>query len=141
MRKLAILIALVLAALALAACSSTPQLEASALFPPQVGGFTRMSGPGIDADTGVDVATYEAAEGTVVLHVKQVPEGQASAALGELPPAATDIVVDPALGQRQGMFFNFAGEFHAAWSNGDWVFVTSATTDLARRSFLASYSY
>lgn len=134
-------VAIILLALTLAACTSTPQLDTSALFPAQVGGFTRVSGPGIDADTGVDVATYEAAEGSVVLHVKQMPEGQASAALGELPPSATDIAVDPALGQRQGVFFSFAGESHAAWSNGDWVFVISATTDLARRSFLASYSY
>lgn len=135
---LLILTALMLLA---AGCAPAPELDSAALFPAQVGNFTRSSGPGIEAGTGVDVAIYEAAEGAVTLRIEQVPEGQAEVALSELPATATDIGPDAALGQRGGVFFTFGGESHAAWTNGDWVFVLSASTDLARRSFLASYSY
>jgi|GEM_PF-821147 len=120
---------------------AAPELDLNALFPAEVGNFTRTAGPGIDEETGVDVAVYEAAEGTVTLRVRQVATEQVERALATLPPSATDVGPDPGLGQRDGVFFTFASQFHAAWANGDWVFVLSADTDLARRAFLASYSY
>lgn len=141
-RPSAVLILLIacLPLLAAAGCAA-PQLDLTALFPADVGGFTRTAGPGIDEEAGVDVAVYEAPEGVVTLRVRQVAEEQVERALAELPPNAADAGPDPALGERQGVFFTFAGQFHAAWANGDWVFVLSADTDLARRAFLASYSY
>lgn len=125
----------------LAAGCAPPALDTSALFPEQVGEFARTSGPGVEAETGVDVAVYEAPEGVVRLRVRQVAEEEIAPALAGLPPAATDVGPDEALGQRQGTFFSFGGEYHAAWANGDWVFVLSASSDYSRRAFLASYSY
>lgn len=125
----------------LAAACAPPALDTSALFPEQVGPFARTSGPGVEAETGVDLAVYEAPEGAVRLRVRQVPQEQVGPALAGLPPGATEVGPDEALGQRQGTFFSFGGEYHVAWANGDWIFVLSAPTDYLRRAFLASYSY
>lgn len=133
---------LLLLAIAAAGCAAAPpELPADALFPATVGEFTRVTGPGVDPESGLDVAVYESPAATLTLYVKQMPEGQAEAALSGLPPDATEVGPDPALGQRQGVFFSFGGEYHAAWGNGDWVFVLSAETDYGRRAFLASYTY
>ncbi|HQA66847.1 MAG TPA: hypothetical protein PK801_00875 [Aggregatilineales bacterium] len=142
MRRSPILLILLAACLpVLVTGCAVPELDLNVLFPAEVGSFTRTAGPGIDEETGVDVAVYEAAEGTVTLRVRQVATEQVERALATLPPSATDVGPDPGLGQRDGVFFTFASQFHAAWANGDWVFVLSADTDLARRAFLASYSY
>jgi hypothetical protein len=111
------------------------------LFPPQVGEFLRTSGPAADPATEVDQATYVATSGAVILYVKRVGAENVEAALSELPPMATNIGYDSALGQRNGVFFTFAEEYHAAWGNGDWVFVLSAPSEQVRAAFLSGYSY
>jgi hypothetical protein len=111
------------------------------LFPPQVGEFLRTSGPATDPATEVDQATYVATSGIVLLHIKRVGADNVEVALSELPPMATNIGYDAALGQRNGVFFTFAEEYHAAWGNGDWVFVLSAPSEVIRAAFLSSYGY
>jgi hypothetical protein len=116
---------LMLSALLLIGCVVEEDVPTDSLFPPQVGAFLRTSGPGPDAETGVDKATY----------------GGTNDALGELPPNATSVGYDPALGQRSGVFFSFGDEYHAAWGNGDWVFVLSAPSEIDRLTFLNAYGY
>jgi hypothetical protein len=128
-----------LAALLLAAC--VPRFSIEDLFAGQVGSYLRMSGPAIEAETGVHVGVYAGPEGSVTLRVRQVGEDRVRDALAVLPPLAADVVSDPALGVREGTFFTYGGEYHAAWGNGDWVFVLSASTDAARRAFLAAYGF
>ncbi len=83
------------------------------LLPPEVSGYVRTSGPFVEAETGVDVATYQGPEGAVTLRVKKVGAEQVATALTGLPPLATDVSPDPGLGQRQGVFFTFANELPA----------------------------
>jgi hypothetical protein len=131
-----------LAAILLTACDNKePTIPMDDLFPAQAGEFLRTSGPGPDPVTGVDQAVYEGASGIVILRIKQVGADNVDHALSELPPTATDIGYDAALGQRSGVFFLFNEEYHAAWGNGDWVFVLSASTETARISFLSTYGY
>jgi hypothetical protein len=124
-----------------AACASgAGQLDA--IFPGQVGDYLRTSGPyphaGIE---GVTTATYEGPAGEVRLNVRNVGQDQVERALGEVPIAATDVGFNEALGLRDGVFFTYASEYHAAWGNGDWVLVLSATSEAARIAFLASYGF
>jgi hypothetical protein len=130
-----------LAAILLAACTPEPTVPADDLFPAKVGEFLRTSGPGPDPVTGVDQAVYEGGSGIVILRIKQVGADNVEQALSELPPTATKVGYDSALGQRSGVFFLFSEEYHAAWGNGDWVFVISASTETSRVSFLSSYGY
>lgn len=140
LRSSMIFTVLALLAALLSGCLSAG-VDRETLLPPKVGSYMRTSGPVVEAETGVDVATYQGPEGAVTLRVKEVGAEQVATALTGLPPLATDVSPDPGLGQRQGVFFTFADEFHAAWGNGDWVFVLSASTDAARRAFLGVYGY
>lgn len=126
--------------LALVGCA-TAGVPLDDLFPPQVGEFLRTGGPSPDPATSVDWAIYQGPEGAVTLRIKRVGRSQIEHALSELPPMATGVGYDPALGQREGVFFTFASEYHAAWGNGDWVFILSASTEAARAAFLASYGF
>lgn len=120
----------------------TTEVPLDELFPPNVGSYLRVYGPAPDQETGVDMATYQGTDGEMItLRIKWVGVQQVPYALGELPSTATEVGYDLALGQREGTFFTFASEYHAAWGNGDWVFVLSATSQAARVDFLASYGY
>jgi len=137
-RKIA---AALLAALVLAACLES-DVPVEVLFPGQVGEYLRTSGPSPHASVpGVELAVYQGPSGTVTLQARRVDAGQAQAALNTLPPLATNVGYDPALGQREGVFFTFGEEYHAAWANGDWVFVLSASTEAGRAAFLSAYGY
>ncbi len=125
----------------LAGCEAEQQIPLDQLFPLQVGQYLRTQGPLPDPATGIDQAIYQGPEGTILLRVKHVGKDQVAHALSQLPPAATDVRVDPALGQRQGTFFTFGGQYHAAWGNGDWVFILSAPTESARVVFLAGFGF
>jgi hypothetical protein len=127
--------------LMMAGCGAEQNAPIEELFPPEVGEFLRTSGPGLDPVTAVDQAIYEGASGVVILRIKQVGEENVQAALAEFPPTATNVGYDAALGQRNGQFFLFNEEFHAAWGNGDWVFVLSSNTEAARLVFLSAYGY
>jgi hypothetical protein len=128
-------------AFGLASCVQT-ELPLSDLFPPSVGEYLRTDGPSQDtANPDVQVALYQGPAGSVLLRLKQVGQAQIQHALSELPPLATEVGYDAALGQRDGVFFTFGNEYHAAWGNGDWVFVLSASSAEARAGFLASYGY
>lgn len=116
-------------------------IDPGLLFPPEVGGFLRTSGPAREAETGVDVALYQGPEGAVTLRARRVGAENVEAALSGLPPLAAEVGPDPGLGQRSGVFFSLGEEAHAAWGNRDWVFVLSASTDAARRAFLGAYGY
>jgi hypothetical protein len=129
-----------LATVMLAGCASG-RISQEDLFPPSVGDFLRVDGPAVEATTEVDFASYQGPPGAVTLRIRQVGAGQVDEALAGLPPLATEVGHDPALGVREGVFFTYSGEYHAAWGNGDWVFVVSSTTDTARRAFLASYGF
>lgn len=111
------------------------------LFPPEVGDYLRTSGPAPDPATGVDQAIYQGPGGIVRLSVNRVGADQVDYALSELPPMAINVGYDEALGPRDGVFFTFAQEYHAAWGNGDWVFIISATSEGARGTFLAFYGF
>ena len=124
----------------LVGCAPVEEVPAE-LFPAQVGQFLRISGPNVEEGTEVDIAVYQGPDGTTTLRINWVGEENVAQALSELPPTATDIAIDPALGQRQGVFFNYAGEYHAAWGNGDWVFVISSTSEASRSGFLAGYGF
>jgi hypothetical protein len=126
--------------LLLAGCAP-PAFDTAQLLPAGVGDFARTEGPAYDAESGVDFASYSGAQGGVTLRVRQVDPDEVETALAGLPAGATEIGDDPALGERQGVFFAFSDEYHAAWANGDWVFILSATSDEARRAFLASYGF
>jgi hypothetical protein len=118
-----------------------PDVPVEELFPPSVGDFLRISGPTPAPDTGVDEAIYQGPTGTVVLRVRWVGRDQVEHALSQLPPSATDVGYDSALGPRSGTFFTFGNEYHAAWGNGDWVFVLSASSEAVRAAFLAFYGF
>lgn len=116
-----------------------PDLEER--FPAQVGPYLRTSGPAPDLESGVDTATYQGPDGVIVLRVTRVGRGAIGPALAELPPGATSIGHSPALGVREGVTFAFAGNYHAAWGNVDWLFVVDAPNEDALATFLASYGY
>ncbi len=129
-----------LALLCAAACGEMePDVEA--LFPPQVGELLRISGPLPDPETGVDVATYQGAQGTVTLQATRIGRDAIDDALAELPPGASGIGHDPALGMRSGVTFTYAGGAHAAWGNGDWLFLVDAPDNETLAVFLAAYGY
>jgi hypothetical protein len=132
---------MILATLLLSGCVVEDDVPTDSLFPPQVGAFLRTSGPGPDPETGVDKATYGGTGGEIRLSIKRVGADQIQHALGELPSTATSVGYDPALGQRSGVFFTFGDEYHAAWGNGDWVFVLSAPSEADRLTFLNAYGY
>lgn len=111
------------------------------LFPPTVSDFLRTSGPLLEANANVQMATYQTADNYIFLRVRQVGRENVEHALSVLPPNATIIGPDPALGQRGGTLFNFGNEYHAAWGNGDWVFILSASSEAARTNFLAAYGF
>jgi hypothetical protein len=111
------------------------------LFPPNVSDFLRTSGPMLEPNANVQMATYQTADSYVLLRVRQVGRENVEHALSVLPPNATILGPDPALGQRDGMLFNFGNEYHAAWGNGDWVFILSASSEVARMSFLVTYGF
>lgn len=125
----------------LVGCAET-ELPSNDLFPPSVGDYLRTDGPSPDtANPDIQVAVYQGPAGSVLLRIKQVGRDQVEHALSVLPPLATEVGYDPALGQRDGVFFSFGNEYHAAWGNGDWVFVLSASSAEARASFLVFYGY
>lgn len=126
---------------AVSGCASG-NVPLNAIFPGQVGDYLRTSGPSPHAEIeGVTTATYEGPAGEVRLNVKDVGQDKVGLALSEVPLAATDVGYNEALGQRDGVFFTFASQYHAAWGNGDWVLVLSATSEAARIAFLASYGF
>src|SRR5574341_83775 len=127
-------------ALAMSGCVEE-RLPLEQLFPASVGAYLRTEGPGYDAETGANFAYYEGPEGRVFLRTRQVGAGQVEHALGQLPLGAANVAADPALGVRDGTFFEFGGEYHAAGGNGDWVFVISASSPQARAAFLALYGF
>jgi hypothetical protein len=140
MRRLIALVG-VLAAYLLSGCMVEEEAPIDELFPADVGEFGRISGPTLDLDTSVDISIYQGPIGVITLSVKRVGAEQVDHALNELPPLATNVAYDPALGQRDGIFFTFGEEYHAAWGNGDWVFVLSAQTEAERAAFLSAYGY
>ena len=87
------------------------------------------------------MSTYQGPAGETTLQIRLIGEENIEYALSELPQTATEVGYDDALGPRNGLFFNFADEFHAAWGNGDWIFILSASSADARRAFLASYGF
>ncbi|MBN1311051.1 MAG: hypothetical protein JXB30_06490 [Anaerolineae bacterium] len=111
------------------------------LFPPNTGEFLRTSGPVFEPGNSLQVATYQTADDYVLLRLRQVGRENIEHALSVLPQNATIIGQDPALGQRDGTLFNYGSEYHAAWGNGDWVFILSASSETARVSFLAAYGF
>lgn len=111
------------------------------LFPPNVGEFLRTSGPVFEPGNNLQVATYQTASDYIVLRLRQVGRENVEYALSVLPQDATIIGYDPSLGQREGTLFNCGSEYHAAWGNGDWVFILSASSEAARVSFLAAYGF
>ncbi len=128
--------------LLLTACAPSANVPLDDLFPAEVGAFLRTDGPYQDTQIdGMDVSIYQGPEGIVVLKVGKVGEPNVPSAVSILPGTATNISDDPALGPRSGAFFEFAGEYHAAWGNGDWVFVLSATSPQARLAFLGGYGF
>ena len=143
MRSFRMHLVLIVAAvcLLLTACVVDDDTSTAQLFPPQVGDFLRTSGPDPDPTTGVDQAMYGANDGSILLRIRRVGADQIEHALSELPTNASDVGYDPALGQRDGVFFTFGEEYHAAWGNGDWVFVLSAPSTADRTIFLNAYGY
>lgn len=139
MRPIRPLLIAALAAAWLAACQPA-QIDTAELFPEAVRDYVRTSGPLLDGESGAEIGTYAGEDGEVTLRAKYVGAEYVSAAVSDLPPGA-EPVQDPALGPRTGAFFVFADEYHAAWGNGDWVFVLTATSDAARRAFLAGYEF
>jgi hypothetical protein len=119
----------------------TQAISSDDLYPPSVGTFLRTEGPNLDTTTGMDRATFGGNTGVVILQTKRIGEANMEQAIGKLPLGAIDAGPDPALGQRTGVFFSFDGKYHAAWGNGDWLFIISADTPEARNAFLAGYSY
>lgn len=111
------------------------------LFPPNVSDYLRTSGPLLDPNANVQMATYQTADNYILLRIRQVGRENVEHALSVLPPNATILGPDPSLGQRDGTLFNFGNEYHAAWGNGDWVFILSASSEAARMSFLAAYGF
>ncbi|NDJ55110.1 MAG: hypothetical protein GYB68_18725 [Chloroflexi bacterium] len=138
MRRVSVLLPLIV--LLLLACGPA-NVPVDEIFPPQTGEFSRTSGPFYDPETEVDLATYEGPSGSVILHSARVGPEEAAYAVTQLPQAALNEGYDPGLGQREGVFFSYAGEFHAAWHNGDWVFVIFASSPEARVNFLSGYGY
>jgi len=129
----------ILIVLLLAACA--PTFSPDQLFPSTVGDFLRVSGPAPDPDTGVDTAIYQGPPGTVMLRAREVGSDEVETALSQPPFGATSVGLDPGLGTREGIFFDYGGQFHAAWGNGDWVFIITADSDAARRNFLNGYGF
>jgi hypothetical protein len=124
-----------------AACASGA-VPLDAIFPGQVGDYLRTNGPYPLAEIpDVTTAIYTGPAGEVRLNVKDVGKDQVAQALDEVPFAATQVGYDEALGQRDGVFFTYGSEYHAAWGNGDWVLVLSASSEAARIAFLASYGF
>lgn len=111
------------------------------LFPPNVNDFLRTSGPLLEPNANVQMATYQTADSYILLRIRQVGRENVEHALSVLPPNATVLGPDPSLGQRDGMLFNFGNEYHAAWGNGDWVFILSASSEAARAGFLVAYGF
>jgi hypothetical protein len=127
-------------ALVLAGCASQ-QIPLDDLFPARVGDYLRVDGPNHDSERELDQGTYEGPDGLVMLRVKYVGKDQIDRSLAGVPLAATNVGYDPALGQRKGTFFNYDNQYHAAWGNGEWVFIVSAPTETARVTFLAGYGF
>jgi hypothetical protein len=136
----AIALYVLVAGVLLAGCSDQ-QAPLDDLFPPHVGDYLRIDGPNRDTARGLDQATYQGPDGSVLLRVKFVGKDQVQRALDSLPLSATNVGFDPALGQRKGQFFTYDNQFHASWGNGDWVFIISAPTESARVAFLAGYGF
>jgi len=136
-RKIPYLIGLIVL---LSGCGGSP-VSQDDLFPYQVGDYLRTGGPAVEAASGADVATYRGPDGSVTLRIRLVGADRVAEALNGLPLGATEVGYDASLGVRQGTFFVYGGEYHAAWGNEDWVFVLSATSDLSRRAFLAGYGF
>ena len=135
------LIALALAAALLLGGCSGQAVPLDELFPARIGDYLRTDGPNHDPAHDVDSATYQGLDGAVLLRVKFVGKDQITRALDGMPLSATNVNPDPALGQRKGQFFDYGGQYHAAWGNGDWVFVVSAPTQASRIAFLAGYGF
>ena len=125
----------------LAGCTIDERPSLDQMLPPQVGQYVRITGPALDLDTGIDYAEYQGPEGSVTIRIKLVGKDQVAHALSQLPPNVTDARVDPALGARAGSFFTFAGEYHAVWGSGDWVFILSTPVDSARAAFISNYGF
>ncbi|MGF1504284.1 MAG: hypothetical protein GYB64_15295 [Chloroflexi bacterium] len=124
-----------------AACTGQQTISTEQLFPTTVGSFLRTGGPYTEPETGVESATYAGPEGTAMLQVRFVGEENVDYALNNLPALATNVEPDEALGERKGVFFTYGVTEHAAWGNGDWVFVLTASSDAARRIFIAGYGF
>ncbi len=139
--KLKSLALIILASSLILSACGTPQADPDQLFPAIVGGFSRASEPIADPNTDVQMATYTGPSGSVLLRARWVGEENTAAALAGLPAGAIDPGYDEALGVRDGVFFALGNEVHAAWANGDWVFILSTTEPAARREFLAAYSF
>lgn len=125
----------------LAACAETTDIPVEQVFPGTVGTFLRTAGPFTDAETGTEVATYAGPQGEVTLNVRYVGAENVAYALSELPVGAANVAASPELGPRDGLTFTYAEAYHAAWGNGDWVFVLNAPTPEARQAFLAGYGF
>jgi len=125
--------------LLLAACA--PTFSPDQLFPPQVGDFLRVSGPAPDPESGVDAAIYQGPAGSVTLRAREVGAENIETALSQPPAGSQNVGPDPGLGVREGIFFDYGGEYHAAWGNRDWVFIMTADSDAARRNFLNGYGF
>jgi hypothetical protein len=140
-RKIAFFILLGLSLMAALSGCVESEVPLEQLFPPNVGDYLRTGGPVLEPENNLQVATYQTADSYVVLRIRQVGRENVEHALSVLPQNATIVGYDPALGQRDGTLFNFANEYHAAWGNGDWIFILSAPTEIARVSFLAAYGF
>lgn len=141
MKKLVFVMTISLLTL-LSACAPSAEVPLDDLYPAEIGLFLRTDGPYQDTQVeGMDVAIYQGPDGVVVLKAGKIGEPNVPSAVSVMPGTATNISDDPALGPRAGAFFEFAGEYHAAWGNGDWVFVLSATSAQARSAFLGGYGF
>lgn len=141
MKKFTLLLFNGLTALLIAGCA--PQtIPLEQLFPPTVGSFLRVTGPFTDPTLpDVDIAIYQGPSGDIKLQIRQIGEENIDHALSELPSGSSETGYDPILGPRGGLFFTYNNEYHAAWGNGDWIFVVSGGSPEARSNFLAAYGF
>ena len=140
-RKLALCVFCGLCLLAILTGCVEMDVPLEQLFPPNAGEYLRTSGPMFEPTNSLQIATYQTADDYVLLRLRQVGRENIEHSLSVLPQSAVIIGYDPSLGQRDGTLFNFGNEYHAAWGNGDWLFILSASSEQARISFLAAYGF
>lgn len=131
---------LLLALIVLAGCA--PRFDPGPLFPERAGDYVRVDGPNADRSGRLFGGAYRAPDGgSVTLLARHVGVDAVAQAVLTLPEGAENQGYDPSMGARKGLTFAYNGEQHAAWANGDWVFVLSAPDVDQRAAFLAGYGF